>query len=51
MRLACCNSHSIKRADGLIKLPDAFAVLDLDLKIADLCPTLTISWPAPANAF
>jgi hypothetical protein len=24
----------IKRADGLIKLPDTFAVLDLDLKIA-----------------
>src|SRR6202030_690329 len=31
--LACCNGHGIKRADGLIKLPDTFAVLDLDLKI------------------
>src|SRR5258708_7802971 len=31
---ACCNGHGIKRADGLIKLPDAFAVLDLDLKTA-----------------
>src|SRR5258708_27966462 len=32
--LACCNDHGIKRADDLIKLPDTFAVLDLDLKIA-----------------
>jgi len=31
---ACCNGHGIKRADGLIKLPDTFAVLDLDLEIA-----------------
>src|ERR1700732_1299487 len=30
----CCNGHGIKRADGLIKLPDTFAVLDLDLEIA-----------------
>src|ERR1700730_1989535 len=29
----CCNGHGIKRADGLIKLPDTFAVLDLDLEI------------------
>src|SRR3984957_4697140 len=38
--LACCNGHGIKRADGLIKLPDTFAVLDLDLKIARLVPDL-----------
>src|SRR5580704_11961371 len=30
----CCNGHGIKRADGLIKLPDTFAVLDLDAEIA-----------------
>src|ERR1700692_2716426 len=30
----CSNGHGIKRADGLIKLPDTFAVLDLDLEIA-----------------
>src|ERR1700688_1479969 len=30
----CCNGHGIKRADGLIKLPDTFAVLDLDSEIA-----------------
>src|SRR5579859_1731634 len=30
----CCNGHGIKRTDGLIKLPDTFAVLDLDLKFA-----------------
>src|SRR5258706_15780548 len=38
--LACCNGHGIKRADGLIKLPDTFAVLDLDLKIASFVPDL-----------
>src|SRR5258705_6799011 len=38
--LACCNGHCIKRADGLIELPDAFAVLDLDSKIARLVPDL-----------
>src|SRR5258707_5932706 len=31
---ACCNGHGIKRADGLIKLPDTFAALDLDSEIA-----------------
>src|SRR4029077_18230346 len=36
----CCNGHGIKRADGLIKLPDTFAVLDLDLKIARFVPDL-----------
>src|ERR1700692_226343 len=30
----CCNGHGIKRADGLIQFPDAFAVLDLDSEIA-----------------
>src|ERR1700733_3563627 len=30
----CCNGHGIKRADGLIELPDTFAALDLDLEIA-----------------
>src|ERR1700688_2939546 len=30
----CCNGHGIKGADGLIKLPDTFAVLDLDSEIA-----------------
>src|SRR5260370_31155705 len=30
----CRNGHGIKRADGLIKLPDTFAVLDLDSEIA-----------------
>src|ERR1700692_1873258 len=30
----CCTGQGIKRADGLIKLPDTFAVLDLDLEIA-----------------
>ena len=38
--MACCNGHGIKRADGLIKLPDTFAVLDLDLKIARFVPHL-----------
>jgi len=38
--LACGNGHGIKRADGLIKLPDTFAVLDLDLKIARFVPDL-----------
>src|SRR5258707_11063285 len=38
--LACCNGHGIKRADGLIELPDTFAVLDLDLKIAKCVPDL-----------
>src|ERR1700730_15448612 len=28
------NGHGIKRADGLIKLPDTLAVLDLDSEIA-----------------
>src|SRR5258706_18570 len=32
--LTCSNSHGVKRPDTLIKLPDTFAVLDLDLKIA-----------------
>src|SRR3984893_16374028 len=32
--LACRNGHGIKRADGLIKPPDTFPVLDLDLNIA-----------------
>src|SRR5258708_28426379 len=31
---ACCNGHGIKRADGLTKLPDTFAVLHLDSEIA-----------------
>jgi len=34
MRLHLLNGHGIKRADGLIKLPDTFAVLDLDPEIA-----------------
>src|SRR6202035_1528705 len=38
--LACCNGHGIERAYGLIKLPDTFAVLDLDLKIARFVPDL-----------
>src|SRR5258705_8246780 len=38
--LACCNGHGIKRADGLIMLPDTFAALDLDLKIARFVPDL-----------
>src|SRR6266446_4894261 len=38
--LAGCNGHGIKRADGLIKLPDTFAALDLDLKIARFVPDL-----------
>ena len=38
--MACGNGHGIKRADGLIKLPDTFAVLDLDLKIARFVPDL-----------
>src|SRR6202035_2461557 len=38
--LACCNGPGIKRADGLIKLPDTFAVFDLDLKIARFVPDL-----------
>src|SRR6266446_3898458 len=38
--LAGCNGYGIKRADGLIKLPDTFAVLDLDLKIARFVPDL-----------
>src|SRR6266403_5219242 len=29
----CCNCHGIKRADGLIKFPDTFAVLDFDSEI------------------
>src|SRR5258707_13534620 len=38
--LACRNGHGIKRSDGLIKLPDTFAVIDLDLKIARFLPDL-----------
>src|SRR6202035_1813665 len=38
--LACRNGYGIKRAHGLIKLPDTFAVLDLDLKIARFVPDL-----------
>src|ERR1700719_3817095 len=38
--LACCNGHGIKRADGLIKLPDTFAVLDIDSEIARFVPDL-----------
>jgi hypothetical protein len=36
----CCNGYRIKRADGLLKLPDTFAVLDLDLEIARFAPDL-----------
>src|SRR6202022_4846257 len=38
--LACSNGHGIKRADGLIKLPDTFAVLALALKITRFLPAL-----------
>src|SRR5258708_34489244 len=38
--LARCDGYGIKRADGLIKAPDAFAALDLDLKIARFVPDL-----------
>jgi hypothetical protein len=34
------KDNGIKRADGLIKLPDTFAVLDLDLEIARFVPDL-----------
>src|SRR4029077_6346674 len=44
--LACCNGHGIKRADGLIKLPDTFAVLDLDLKSARFVPDLDYLMPS-----
>jgi len=53
--LACCNGQGIKRADGLIKLPDLFAVLDLDSKIARFVPDLDYAHgqhpPMPLNQF
>src|SRR5258708_1151503 len=37
---ACCNGHGIKRAHGLIKLPDTFELLDLNLEIAGFASDL-----------
>src|SRR6266704_4613104 len=36
----CCNGHGIERVDSLIKLPDTFAVLDLDSEIARFASVL-----------
>jgi hypothetical protein len=48
---ACCNGHGIKRADGLISFLTLSRFSISTWKPPDFRPTLTISWPAPANAF
>src|SRR5258708_12289834 len=43
---ACCNGHGIKRADGLIELPDTFAVFDFDSEIARFASDLDYLMPS-----